>query len=43
MIRPEKALGISRMEHNPLELERVYQEGRQVAKARLKEIKNYLQ
>jgi len=43
VIRPEKALGISRMEHDPLELERVYQEGRQVAKARLKEIKNYLQ
>ena len=42
VICPEKPLGISRVEHNPDELQRCYDEGRQVAEKRLEEIKNFL-
>ena len=42
VICPEKPLGISRVEHNPDELQRCYEEGRQVAEKRLEEIKNFL-
>ena len=43
VIRPDKALGISRTEKDPDELERVYQEGRKIATGRLEEIKEFLQ
>ena len=43
VIRPPEALGISRTEKDPDELERVYQEGRKVAAERLAEIKEFLQ
>lgn len=43
VIRPPEALGISRTEKDPDELERVYQEGRKVATERLEEIKQFLQ
>ena len=39
---PEKPLGISRIEHNPDELQRCYETGRQVAESRLDEIKSFL-
>ncbi|MBR4159995.1 MAG: patatin family protein [Spirochaetia bacterium] len=39
---PEKPLGISRVEHNPDELQRCYNEGRQIAEKRLEEIKKFL-
>ena len=42
VIRPAQALGISRTEKNPDELERVYQLGRAEAAARLDEIRDYL-
>ncbi len=42
VIRPPEALGISRTEKDPDELERVYQIGREVAVARLDEIKEFL-
>ena len=42
VIRPKESLGIKRTENNPDELERVYQIGRQVAKERLNEIKEFL-
>lgn len=42
VIRPPEALGISRTEKDPDELERVYQIGREVAAARLDEIKEFL-
>ncbi len=42
VIRPPEALGISRTEKNPNELERVYQIGRTVAKDRLNEIRAFL-
>ena len=42
VIRPSEALGISRTEKDPEELERVYQEGRRIATERLEEIKEFL-
>lgn len=39
---PEKPLGISRTEHNPDELQRCYDTGRQVAESRLKEIIEFI-
>lgn len=42
VLRPKEALGISRTEKNPDELERVYQLGRECAKERLDEIKRFL-
>ena len=42
VICPEKPLGISRVEHNPDELQRCYEAGRQVAETRLEEIKNFI-
>ena len=42
VICPEKPLGISRVEHNPDQLQRCYEAGRQVAEKRLEEIKNFL-
>lgn len=41
-IYPEKSLGIGRLERNPDELERCYQEGRKAALLKLNEIKNFL-
>lgn len=43
VIRPSEALGISRTEKEPDELERVYQEGRRIATERLAEIREFLQ
>ncbi len=40
---PEADLGISRTEHNPDELERIYQLGRQTAEKHMAEIKAFLQ
>ena len=42
VICPDKPLGISRVEHNPDELQRCYDAGRQVAETRLEEIKKFL-
>ena len=42
VICPEKPLGISRVEHNPEELQRCYDAGRDVCLKRLDEIKIYL-
>lgn len=42
VICPETDLGISRTEHNPDELQRVYEEGRNSALARLEEIKKFV-
>ncbi len=42
VIRPPEALGISRTEHDPAELERVYRMGRKEAERRLSEIKAFL-
>ena len=42
VICPEKPLGISRTENNPEELQRVYDEGRNVAKKLLPKIKEFL-
>ena len=42
VLYPEKPLGISRIEHNPDELQRCYETGRQVAESRLDEIKSFL-
>ena len=42
VIRPPEALGISRTEKDPDELERVYRIGREVTTARLDEIKEFL-
>ncbi len=39
---PEKSLGISRTEHNPDELQRCYEAGRQVCRSRLEEIFYFL-
>ena len=41
VIRPRESLGIGRTEKNPAKLERVYQEGRKEALARLIEIKEF--
>lgn len=38
---PEKPLGISRVEHNPDELQRCYEAGRAVCQANLEKIKNF--
>ncbi len=43
VIRPSMALGISRTEHDPGELERVYQEGRREALRVLPALKKYLE
>lgn len=43
VICPEKPLGIGRLEKNPDELERCYQEGRKAAIAKLDEVKRFLQ
>lgn len=42
VIRPEAPLGIARVEHDPKELTRVYQLGRDVAEKRLKEMQTFL-
>lgn len=42
VICPEAPLGISRTEHNPAELQRVYDEGRRITISRLEEIKDFL-
>ena len=42
VIRPPQALGISRTEKDPEELERVYQIGRAVARERLDEVREFL-
>ena len=42
VLRPPEALGISRTEKNPEELERVYQMGRRIALQRLHEVRAYL-
>lgn len=42
VLRPPEALGISRTEKNPEELERVYQMGRRIALQRLDEVRAYL-
>lgn len=42
VIHPKKSLGISRLEKNPSELERCYNEGRCAAQEKLAEIKAYL-
>ena len=42
VIRPPESLGISRTEHDPNELERVYQTGRQEACRMLPEIRSFL-
>ena len=42
VIRPPEALGIGHTEHNPQELERVYQVGRREALHRLEEIKEFI-
>ena len=42
VLRPPEALGISRTEKNPDELERVYRIGRSEAERRLTEIRNFL-
>ena len=39
---PEKPLGISRIEHNPDELQRCYDAGRNVCQKRLEEIRNFI-
>ena len=41
-LRPAEALGISRTEKDPAQLERVYRLGREAATARLEEIRRYL-
>ncbi|MBR4720495.1 MAG: patatin family protein [Clostridia bacterium] len=42
VIRPQQSLRVSRTEKNPVELERVYREGRREAERRLAEIKRFL-
>lgn len=42
VIRPETALEIGRIEHNPDVMQRVYEQGRAVAEKRLDEIKNFI-
>ncbi len=42
VIRPPEALGISRTERNPEELERVYQMGRREAERRLPELRRFM-
>ena len=42
VIRPPESLGISRTEHDPNELERVYQTGRREACRMLPEIRSFL-
>lgn len=39
---PESPLGISRTEHDANELERVYEEGRNLAKKKLEQVRNFL-
>ncbi|MBO4803933.1 MAG: patatin family protein [Muribaculaceae bacterium] len=42
VFRPQKALNISRTTHNPEEMKRVYQQGREEALQRLDELKSFL-
>lgn len=42
VIRPEAALEIGRIEHNPEVMQRVYEQGRAVAEKRIEEIKSFL-
>lgn len=42
VICPEKSLGIGRLEKNPDELQRVYDEGRKAALSKLEEVKKFL-
>ena len=42
VIRPEAALEIGRIEHNPEVLQRVYDHGRAVAEKNLEKIKKFL-
>ena len=42
VIRPPEALGISRTENDPQELERVYRMGRKEAEKRLPELRSFL-
>ena len=42
MIRPPESLGISRTEHDPNELERVYRTGRREANRMLPKVKAFL-
>ena len=42
VIRPEAALEIGRIEHNPDVMQRVYEQGRAVAEKRLEEIKSFI-
>ena len=42
VIRPPKALEIGSMEHNPDELRRVYNIGRETMQARVDDLKKYL-
>lgn len=42
VIRPEAALEICRIEHNPDVMQRVYEQGRAVAEKRLEEIKSFI-
>lgn len=43
VICPEKPLGISRTEHDPDELQRVYEEGRRIANEKLEQLRAFLQ
>ena len=43
VIRPPESLGISRTEHDPNELERVYQTGRREAYRMLPRVRNFLE
>lgn len=43
VIRPEGPLGVGSVEHNPDELQRVYDEGRRVMQAELGELRNFLE
>lgn len=42
VIRPEEALGIGKIEHDPGKMEKVYQIGRKEAKSKLERLKNFL-
>lgn len=42
VIRPEESLGIGKIEHNPDNMQRVYDIGRKVAEKHLENIKNFL-
>ena len=42
VIRPDETLGIGRIEHNPDNMQRVYEIGRRVAEKHLENIKEFL-